>query len=59
MSIGVESLFTGALVFVLLWQVEKVDLDTTFRRIDFEVLCSAKRLSCPHCGAAEQLVNDR
>jgi transposase len=59
MSIGVESLFTSALGLVPPWHVEKVDLDTTLRRIDFEVRCSAKRLSCPHCGAAEQPVHDR
>jgi transposase len=59
MSIGVESLFTNALGLVPPWQVEKVDLDTALRRIDFEVRCTAKRLSCPHCGAAEQLVHDR
>jgi transposase len=59
MSTGVESLFTSALGLVAPWQVEKVDLDTTRRRIDFEVRCSAKRLSCPHCGAAEQPVHDR
>jgi transposase len=52
-------LFTSALGLVPPWQVEKVDLDTTLRRIDFEVRCSAKRLSCPHCGAAEQPVHDR
>jgi transposase len=59
MSIGVESLFTSALGLVAPWQVEKVDLDTTLGRIDFEVRCSAKRLSCPHCNAAEQPVHDR
>ena len=59
MSIGVESLFTSALGLVPPWHVEKVGLDTTLRRIDFEVRCSAKRLSCPHCGAAEQPVHDR
>jgi transposase len=59
MSIGIESLFTSALGLVAPWQVEKVDLDTTLGRIDFEVRCSAKRLSCPHCHAAEQPVHDR
>ena len=59
MNIGIESLFTSALGLVPRWQVEKVDLDTTLRRIDFEVRCYAKRLSCTHCGATEQPVHDR
>jgi transposase len=41
------------------WEVEKVELDTTRRRIDFEVRCTAKTLTCPHCGAAEQRIHDR
>ena len=59
MSIGVESLFTSALGLVPPWQVDKVELDTARRRIDFEVRCTAKRLACRHCGAAEQPVHDR
>ena len=59
MSIGVESLFTSTLGLVTSKQVEKVDLDTTPRSIDFVVRCFAKRLSHPHCGAAEQPVHDR
>ena len=41
------------------WEVDKVELDTARRRIDFEVRCSAKALSCPHCGAADQRIHDR
>ena len=59
MSVAVESLFTSALGLVAPWQVEKVDLDTDRRRIDFEVRCSAKKLACPHCGMAEQGIHDR
>jgi len=59
MSVGIESLFTSALGLVAPWEVDKVDLDTARRRIDFEVRCSAKALSCPHCGAAEQRIHDR
>ena len=59
MSVGIEGLFTSALGLVLPWEVDKVDLDTTRRRIDFEVRCSAKALACPHCGAAEQRIHDR
>ena len=59
MSVGIESLFTSALGLVAPWEVDKVELDTARRRIDFEVRCSAKALSCPHCGAAEQRIHDR
>jgi len=59
MSIGVEALFTSALGLVAPWVVDKVELDTAKRRIDFEVRCSTKTLACPHCGTAEQRVHDR
>ena len=59
MSIQVESLFTAALGLQAPWQVAKVNLDTAKRRIDFEVLSTAKRLACPSCGAADQAVHDR
>lgn len=59
MSVDIEGLFTSALGLVLPWEVDKVDLDTTRRRIDFEVRCSVKALACPHCGAAEQRIHDR
>jgi transposase len=59
MSVSIEGLFTGALGLVAPWVVEKVELDTTRGRIDFEVRCKAKTLTCPHCGAAEQRIHDR
>ena len=59
LSVGVEALFTSALGLQPPWVVEDVRLDTAKRRIDFEVRCSAKRLACPQCGAAEQRVHDR
>ena len=59
MSVGVEGLFTSALGLVAPWEVDKVDLDTARRRIDFEVRCSAAVLVCPHCGAVEQRIHDR
>jgi transposase len=59
MSVSIEGLFTGALGLVAPWAVEKVELDTTRGRIDFEVRCKAKTLTCPHCGAAEQRIHDR
>ena len=59
MSVGIEGLFTSALGLVPPWEVDKVELDTARRRIDFELRCSAKALACPHCGAADQRIHDR
>ncbi len=59
MSVGIESLFTSALGLQAPWSVEKVELDTARRRIDFELACRANRLSCPHCQALDQGVHDR
>ena len=47
---GIEGLFTTALGLQPPWEVVQVQLDTSLRRIDFEVRCTAKRLACPHCG---------
>ena len=41
------------------WSVEKVELDTARRRIDFELTCKTTRLPCPHCQTAGQGVHDR
>ena len=59
MSVGVEALFTSALGLQLPWAVEKVELDTARRRIDFEIGCGGQLLACPQCGASEQRVHDR
>lgn len=59
MSVQVESLFTAALGLQPPWQVAKVDLDIAKGRIDFEVVSTAKRLSCPRCGTTDQGVHDR
>jgi len=59
MKVGVEALFTSALGLVPPWEVEKVELDTASRRIDFEVRCNAKMLGCPQCGLAGQRIHDR
>jgi transposase len=58
-SVGVETLFTSALGLVAPWEVAKVDLDTAKRRIDFEVRCNAKLLTCPHCNTPAQGIHDR
>ena len=59
MGVEIESLFTAALGLQAPWAVEAVELNTTKRRIDFEVRCKAKALSCPACGAAQQGIHDR
>ena len=59
MGVGIEALFTSALGLQEPWSVEKVELDTARRRIDFELTCKANRLTCPHCQAAGQGVHDR
>jgi transposase len=58
-GLQVETLFTAALGLQAPWAVGKVELDTARRRIDFEVACKARRLTCPGCGAAEQRIHDR
>jgi transposase len=59
MSVGVEALFTSALGLQLPWVVEHVNLDTGKRRIDFEIGCQGKTLTCPVCEATAQPVHDR
>ena len=59
MAVGIESLFTSALGLRAPWRVEKVELDTGRRRIDFDLTCDAKRLACPVCGLADQGIHDR
>ena len=59
MSVAVESLFTSALGLQAPWVVSQVTLDTSRRRIDFELNCTAKRAACPHCNAPEQGIHDR
>lgn len=59
MNLPVETLFTAALGLQAPWEVKEVEIDTAKRRIDFEVVCTAKRLACPACGSAEQGIHDR
>ena len=59
MSLSTETLFTAALGLQAPWQVTQVELSTANKRIDFSVGCSAKRLSCPHCGHETQGIHDR
>lgn len=59
MGMEMEMLFTSALGLQVPWSVEKVELDTGRRRIDFHLTCGAKRLACPQCGTPEQGIHDR
>ena len=59
MSVVIETLFTSALGLQEPWSVQKVALDTSRRRIDFDLTCNASRLPCPHCAAPAQGVHDR
>ena len=59
MSVKVEALFTSASGLHSPWVVAGVKLDTSGRRIDFEIGCDSARLACPTCGAAQQRVHDR
>ena len=59
MSIEVETLFTAALGLQAPWAVAKVELNTAKGRIDFDIICQAKRMNCPICGGGEQRIHDR
>lgn len=58
-GLQVESLFTAALGLHAPWEVDKVELNTVKRRIDFEVVCSPGKLTCPGCGVVVQPIHDR
>jgi len=58
MSIEVETLFTVASGLQGPWAVAKVELNTSKRRIDFDISCQAKRMNCPICGSAAQSFHD-
>ena len=59
MSVAIETLFSTALGLQASWVVNEVELNTVKHRIDFQVGCQAKRLTCPVCGAEEQGIHDR
>jgi len=58
-GLQVEGLFTAALGLAEPWKVEKVELNTAKSRIDFEVVNTARRLSCPACGVVDQAIHER
>lgn len=54
-----ETLFTQALGLAAPWRVIHVDFQQAEGRIVFTAENTAKRLSCPACGAADQPIHDR
>ena len=58
MSLSTEALFTAALGLQAPWRVERAELSTAKKRIDFEVVCTERRLTCPHCGAPDQGIHE-
>ena len=41
------------------WSIQKLALDTSRLRIDFDLTCDVSRLPCSHCDAPAQAVHDR
>ena len=58
-GLEVEGSFTAALGLADPWKVDKVELNTAKRRIDFEVVNTGGRMVCPSCGALGQAVHER
>lgn len=54
-----ETLFTQALGLTAPWRVVNVDFQQAAGRIVFTVENTAKRLTCPACGATDQPIHDR
>ena len=59
MSLNTEALFTAALGLQPPWRVERAELSTAKRRIDFDVVCTGQRMTCPHCGVVDQGIHER
>ena len=59
MSLSTEALFTAALGLQSPWRVQRAELNTAKRRIDFDVVCTETRLTCPHCGVVDQGIHER
>jgi transposase len=52
-------LFTTALGVGHPWQVANIRFEQSQGRINFDLICAAKRLSCPACAASNQPIHDR
>jgi len=59
MNLSLEALFTTALGLQAPWVVKDIELNTAKHRIDFQVVCKAKRIDCPACGRVDQGIHDR
>jgi transposase len=59
MNLSTEALFTAALGLQAPWRVERAELSTANKRIDFDVVCTGQRMTCPHCGVLDQGVHER
>lgn len=59
MSLSTEALFTAALGLQAPWRVQRAELNTAKRRIDFDVVCTEQRMTCPHCGVVDQGIHER
>lgn len=59
MNLSIETLFTTALGLQAPWAVKDIELNTAKRRIDFQVVYEAKRMTCPACGMIDQGIHDR
>lgn len=58
MNLSTEALFTAALGLPAPWRVERAELSTAKKRIDFDVICTQRRLACPHCAAPDQSIHE-
>ena len=47
MGVEIQALLTNALGLQAPWSVKEVKLDTTLKRIDFNLTCNALGLPCP------------
>lgn len=59
MSDPMTELFTSALGLPPPWRVDQVRFEQARSEIHFDVVCDAKRLPCPSCGAPDQPIHDR
>jgi transposase len=59
MSLSTEVLLTAALGLQSSGRVERAELSVAKKRIDFDVICTERRLACPHCGAPNQGIHER
>lgn len=59
MSDAMTELFTAALGLRTPWRVAQIRFAPETHEIHFDVVCDAKRLSCPRCTAPDQPIHDR